>query len=54
MFMTELALTMIDGIGFRFREKEMLTHYIKIKIKLIQQIFTVGEAHCLWEGLSLL
>lgn len=43
---------MIDGVGLRFGEYEMLTH--DIKIKLIQQILAVGKAPCLSEVLSLL
>lgn len=54
VFMIQLVLMMTDRIGVRSREKKMLTHYIKVKIKLIQQIFTVGEAHHLSEGSSLL
>ena len=52
--MIELVLMMTERIGVRSREKEMLTYYIKVKIKLIQQIFTMGEAHHLSEGSSLL
>lgn len=45
------------GLAWDPESREMLTRYIKIKIKikikLIQQIFIVGEALCLSESLSL-
>lgn len=41
--MTQPASKMIDSVGFRSREWEMLTHYIKNKIKPIQQMLAVGN-----------
>lgn len=52
VFMTEVALKMIDEIGLRSREQEMLTRYMKIKTYSAD--ITVGEAPCLSESLSLL